>query len=240
MYDLANFRLRDMAECAAALRKLGTDADGLFAVAERVVRLLYDNFRQVDGTESCALVRFFKTHRYDELNGELQQFANQVLGGPPESTSIFCLTLLATVGDEPNWNMREKSAQHRAIPLASEQMLKQSPMISQLIKQFGVDVATVLQPNSDFLVDVEQTTFNVFHVPDARGSPFVPAQEEFVVPHRIKSVLGLGGMLPTGELFAVILFSKVDIPRDTVEMFKTLALSIKVSILPFVGRPLFE
>ena len=239
MYDLTNFRLSDMAECAAALRKLGTGADDLFVVAERIVRFVYDNFRQVDGTASCALVRFFKTHRYDELNGELQQFASQMLGGAPEATSNFCLTLLATAGDEPNWNIREKSQQHRAIPLASEQMLKQSPMISQLINQFGVDVATVLQPNPELLVDIEQTTFNVFHVPDAKGSSYIPAQEEFVIPHGIKSVLGFGGMLPTGELFAMILFSKISIPRDTAEMFKTLALSIKVSILPFDGRPLF-
>lgn len=239
MYDLTNFRLRDMAECAATLRKLGTGADDLFVVAERTVRFLYDNFRQTDRTASCALVRFFKTHRYDGLSVELQQFARQMLGGSPESTNIFCLTLLATAGDEPSWNVLDKSEQHRVIPLASERMVEQSPMISRLIQQFGVDVATVLQPDPELLVDIEQTTFNVFHVPHAEGSPFVPAQDQFVVPHRIRSVLGFGGMLPTGELFAVIIFSKHDIPRDTAEMFRTLALSIKVSILPLVGRPIF-
>ena len=240
MYDLANFHLHDMAECAATLRKLGPAADDLFDVSNRIVRFLYDSFRESDGTRSCALVRFFKTHPYNELSEELQNCARRVLEGPPGSNGLFCLTLLATAGDEPNWNVCEKSAQHRAIPLASEQMLTQSPMISQLIKQFGVDVATVLRPQRDLLVDADQTTFNVFHVPDASGSPFVPAQEEFVQSYGIKSVLGFGGMLPSGELFAVILFSRVTIPRNTAEMFKTLALSIKVSVLPFVGKLLFK
>jgi hypothetical protein len=173
------------------------------------------------------------------LSGELQQFASQMMGDVADSESIFCLTLLATAGDDPNWNILEKSERHRAIPLGSEQMVEQSPMISQLIKQFGIDVATVLKPNPDLLVDFEQTTFNVFHVPNARGSPFVPAQEQFVVSYGIQSVLGFGGMLPTGELFAVILFSKSDIPRETAELFRTLALSVKISMLPFVSRPLF-
>jgi hypothetical protein len=240
MYDLSNFHLHDMAECAQALRKLGAGADGLLHVAEKTVRFFYDKFRQEDGTSACALVRFFKTHRYGGLSRELQQVAAGMLGGLPEADNLFCLTLLATAGDEPHWNSPQASKQHRAIPLASEQVVKQSPMIAQLIKQFGVDAAAVVQPEPDLLVDVEQTTFNVFHVPEAEGSPFVPAQAEFVAPYHIKSVLGFGGMLPTGELFAVILFSKVEIPRTTAEMFKTLALSIKVSVLPFVGRPVFQ
>lgn len=238
MYDLTNFGLRDMTECSATLRKLGTGADSLTVVAERVVRFFYDEFRQIDGTTSCALVRFFKTQRYDRLDSELQQFALRMMGRHPESDNIFCLLLMATAGDDANWNMVEKSQQHRAIPLGSERMVEQSPMISQLIKQFGIDVATVLQPNPQFLLDIEQTTFNVFHVSEARGSPYVPAQNQFVIPHAIQSVLGFGGMLPTGELFAVILFSKLQIPRETAKLFETLALSIKISILPFVNGTL--
>jgi hypothetical protein len=145
-----------------------------------------------------------------------------------------CLTLLASAGEEPEWNDPSRSTSHRAIPLASERMIGQFPMISQLIHQLGVDVSTVVRPDPQMLVDLEQKTFNVFHVPEARESPFVPAQEDFVLPYDIRSVLGFGGMLPSSELFAVILFSKVAIPRETAEMFSTLALSVKVSLLPFI------
>ena len=240
MFDLTDFDLRDMAECSAALRKVGNDEDSLLGVADNTVRFIYDNFQHGDGTSSCALVRFFKTHRYDELTDELQQFASQLSGVERISPDTFCLTLLATVGDDPNWSIVEASQAHRAIPLHSEQILDQSPMISQLVHQFGIDASTVLRPHPDLLVDIEQTTFNVFHVANANGSPYVPAQESFVIPHRIQSVLGFGGMLPSGELFAVILFSKVEIPRQTAEMFRTLALSVKVAILPFSGKPLFK
>ena len=72
-------------------------------------------------------------------------------------------------------------------------------------------------------------------MPEAKGSPFVPAQEEFVIPFGIESVLGFGGVLPSKELFTVILFSKQKISRETAELFKSLALSLKLALLPFDG-----
>ena len=46
---------------------------------------------------------------------------------------------------------------------------------------------------------------------------------EFVIPFGIRSVLGFGGMLPSGNVFAVILFAQIHVPRDIAEFFKTLA-----------------
>ena len=49
--------------------------------AKFVARYLYDHC--VDGTtgeRSSALVRFYKTHRYGDLDPELKQFAGNLLG----------------------------------------------------------------------------------------------------------------------------------------------------------------
>jgi len=241
MHDLANFGLRDMAECAATLRKLGGESRNALEVANRTVRFVYDSlFHGAQAQKSCALVRFFKTHPYCELPADLQQFASRALGDVPQSDDMPCLVLLATAGDLPEWNCTQLSQAHRAIPLASARMIEESPMISQLIRQLGLELQQVLSPDPNLLVDIEQETFNVFHVPAARGSPFVPAQADFVVPCGIESVLGFGGMLPKGDLFCVILFSKVPIPRETAEMFKTLALSVKISLLPFADESVFS
>ena len=90
------------------------------------------------------------------------------------------------------------------------------------------------------IVDLQQRTFNVFYVPDALGSPHIPAQQEFVVPHHIRSVVGFGGVLPGGELYACILFSPCFIPSTTADLFKPLALSAKLAVMPFVEGPVFE
>jgi hypothetical protein len=49
----------------------------------------------------------------------------------------------------------------------------------------------------------------------------------------IRSVLGFGGSLPTGDLFAIILFSKVAIPEASADRFKTVALDVKSGFFKF-------
>jgi hypothetical protein len=90
-------------------------------------------------------------------------------------------------------------------------------------------------------MQLEQKNYNVFYVGEAVGSPYIPAQRDFVIPFGIKSVLGFGGLLPSScDLFAIILFSKHHIPRETANLFKPLALSAKLSLLPFVGETIFH
>lgn len=234
MYDLTNFTLRDMTECGIALRKLNAGAASMEEVANRVIRYLYKHLiNKQTGENSCALVRFFKTHPYEKLSPELREFANEKLASNSYPPAMKCLTLLATAGVKPEWNFRQKSDGHQTIPLASQYLVENSPMISQLIKQLGLEINTVLEPDPALIVDLEQKTFNVFHVPKAVGSIYIPAQEEFVIPYGIQSVLGFGGMLPSGNIFAIIMFSKLSIPDDTAELFKSLALSVKMAVLPF-------
>jgi hypothetical protein len=97
-----------------------------------------------------------------------------------------------------------------------------------------VDLGALLTPNPGLMADANRS-FNVFHVPEALGSPYVPAQRDFVERHGIRSVLGFGGMLPTGDIFAIILFSKVFIADATRELFKSLALGAKVAVVPFAA-----
>jgi hypothetical protein len=240
MYDLTNFTLGDMTACGAALRQLSAGAGSMEEVAGRVVRHLHDGLRDgPGGPRACALVRFFKTHPYGGLDPGLQAFARRILEGqpdaPPPTERMKCLTLLATAGDQPRWNSRHTSAGHQAIPLASAEMLVRFPMTSQLVRQFGLEVPALLRPEPTVLVDPGQKGYNVFHVEDARGSPLVPDQEEFVRPHRVRSVLGFGGVLPGGDLFVVILFSRVAIAREATDLFRPPALSVKLAVLPFAA-----
>ncbi len=234
MYSLTKFSLSDMTEYGTVLRKLGAGAKSMEEVANRVVHHLYEAFLdERTGEPALALVRFFKTHPYADLIVPLPTIAQTMVGNSPIPPTTQCLTLLATTGQRPEWQSRQASKGHQVIPLMSEQLVTQLPMISQLIQQFGLEVNAVVSPNPDLLIDLEQTTFNVFHVEHAIASPYVPAQDNFVVPYGIRSVLGFGGMLPSGNLIAVILFSKVLISRDTAELFKTLALNVKMAVLPF-------
>jgi len=233
-YDLVNFTIHDMTECGKVLRNIGKGAKSMEEAASRIVHHLYENL--VDGqsgNRACALVRFFKTHTYEKLDPELQSYSRNMLGNNSVLPEMKCLTLLATVGENPEWNSRRTSKGHKAIPLPSEQTVHQIPMIRNLIAQLGLSIGMVIKPDPKLLLDTEQKTYNVFYVPDALGSPDIPAQQEFVVPCGIKSVLGFGGVFPSGDIFAIIMFVRVPITEEVADLFKTLALNIKIAVLPF-------
>jgi hypothetical protein len=242
MYDLTNFTVDDMYKCAIALRNMNSGCKSMEETANRMISYLYEHLLDGrTGKRACALVRFFKTHPYRELNEELQKSASELLGGRFVNPSTRCLTLLATAGDEPHWNSRYTSTGHKAIPLIDRGFVERVPMISQLIQQFGLDIDTVIEPAPEFLADLESHTFNVFYIPEALGSPYIPAQQDFVIRYQIKSVLGFGGMLPSGNLFAIILFAKTWIPQDTAkDLFKWISAYARIPAASFDEGVIFK
>ncbi len=234
MFDLTNFRLQDMAACGAALRQLGAGASSIEEAADRITRYLYTNLTiQPDGDPACVLVRLFKTHPYGRLAPDLQALVDARLGTQPTSPNLKCLTLLAGTGAVPGWNDPALSSRFRVIPLASADALITLPMFAQLFAQFHIDLPFLNNAESSLLLDQSETTFNAFYLPHALSSPYVPEQNDFVIPFGVQSVLGFGGLLPSGELFAVILFAKVPVPRETAELFQPFGLSTKLALAPF-------
>jgi hypothetical protein len=231
MYNLETFTKADMCRCAVTLRNMDESVKSMEETSDRIVRYIYDNFvEQRTGERACALVRFFKTHRYGQLNVEAQTAARAILNGQSIDPATKCLTLLATAGDKPQWNSKYGSTGHQAIPLVDKDFVDRVPMIQQLIQQFGLEVSTVIRRVPTLITDAPHKAFNVFYIPQAVGSPYIPAQQEFVIPHKVQSVLGFGGMLPSGDLFAIIMFSKVPIPLDTANRFKWLSAYVRIAV----------
>ena len=238
MYDLTNFSLKDMSTCGAMLRQIGDGAGSMEEVADKVVRYLYEQLGDEAGKPASSLVRFFITHPYKDLDANLQEHVQKVLGGIPNDPEVSCQTLLATVGEEADWNDRRRSRFYKSLPL-TEETAKRIPMYAQVSDVFGIVMNKLPNPDAEFLLELEQKTYNVFFIPDSVGSAYVPDQEKFVIPYGIRSILGFYGLLPSRNLFTVIVFSKMLIPRETTEYFKTLALNVKMAILPFDQAAVF-
>ncbi len=223
-----------MTACGAALRRLGTDATCLEQVADRLVRHLYRSLTMGHFREpACSLVRLFKTTPYSRLTPDLRALADIRLGDKPPPPSLTCLTLLASAGAVPGWNDPTRSSRFRVIPLDTLEAVERLPMFSQLFRQLGVSLPSLTQSGASVLLDQHEQSFNVFHIPEAEGSPYVPAQEEFVLKYGIRSVLGFGAPLLDGELFSIILFSKDFIPQSTAALFKPLALCAQIALAPY-------
>lgn len=240
MYDLQHFSMKDMTLCGRALRELGADTDSMESAARRIVDYFHDELRfGRERQRAAALVRVFKTHDYGSLHPAQREAADGIVPDVVLGDETKCLTLLASAGERDQWRDRSISEGHKAIPLASSALVRQFPMISNLIHQFGIEPDMVVKPDPACLRDLEETTYNVFLVKDAVGSPYIPAQEEFVIPFGIRSVLGFGGILPSGNLFATIMFLRTPIDDEVAEVFKPLALSVKMAILHHDGQMVF-
>lgn len=199
--------------------------------AEAVVRFLFETIRDGEtGEPELALVRLFKTHPLERLECSLSESV-QACSEKPLGPQTKCLTLLATAGVLPEWNSRFDSAGHKAISLASPEVVARIPMIAAMFRSFGVEVTHLLASDPAFAINLPKT-FQVFHVPDAAGSPCIPAQDEFVIPHGIRSCVGFGGTLRHGSLYAIILFSKAAIDAATASMFQSLSLNLRSALLP--------
>jgi len=207
----------------------------------RALRVLDHAYALFDRARSAlVLARLYKTHRYADLAPPLQSFAAGILGGNAPDADTRCLVLLATEGTEAAWNRRADSAGHQAIPLPDPQFVARLPMVSAVFRQFGVEPGSLLKPDAARLAELERTQCGVFLVEEAPGSPFIPAQADFVLRHGIRSVLAFGGVLPNGDLFATLLFSAVPITRHVADLFAPLSLSVKLALLNFYRGRIFS
>jgi len=240
MYDLAQLAERDFDLVRQSFQSsFSHPCASMEATAQAVLQSLQSALwdPQTDSS-ACSLARCYITQRYDRLAPPLQRLArdhrdNAML------TAIKYLVLLATAGERPEWNDRTRSRAHQLIPLSSVDIINQSPMVAHMIKQFGFPLDALISADAVELSMTANRTHNVFYVPAAPGSPYIPAQSEFVERYGIKSVIGMGGILPYGHMFAVILFTKVAIPAHLTTLFASLATDIKAAFVPHGDKRIY-
>jgi len=235
MMVLEQLSVDDLIDCSRAFDELVSGAQTMQNTAERINRHLYEALVQGDGTPACALVRTYKTHPFAELPPDLQAFATGAASEPIQADTP-CLVLLASAGLEPAWNDTALSVRHRAIPLTSGRVVNQSPMISGMLRDFGLDVGDVVRPERPDWVRRHLDAYDLFYVPDVVGSPLVPAQDEFVLPYGVRSAIGFGATLPSQDLFAVVIFTVAPAPERSADLLRSLALGVKSALVPFTYK----
>ena len=234
MYDLASFGLSEATLVGVHLRKIGEGKATLEDASQAVAQFFHDQFRDpATGGSTFVLARCYQVQPLRELTPVLANYARGVFPNQQLDERTQCLTLLGTFGDQPEWQRREHSRGHRAIPIVDENALKNLPMVERLTESLGLRAAEVVRPDPAFLRERDREGFNVFYVDEASGSPYIPAQDHFVTPFGVRSVIGFGFVLPPDRIFATVLFARSHVSSDTADLFKTVALSLKLGLLRF-------
>ncbi len=206
------------------MEKLLGTLDGMDSVEAACINLSRSMYEQCihQGAQSLVLSRVFRSIAFDQLPAEIKEAADQAVGGSAKDEDRF-LVLLGTWGKEDAWRDRKSSAGHKAIPL-DPSVVKTIPMLSRAIQQIGLDlgIETESKDPSGLGIAGVSGAFGVFHVETAPHSQYIPAQEGFVIPYGVQSVLGSGARLPNGEIALYISFSCHTIPESSAVYFSSM------------------
>ena len=202
---------------------------------EEIAQELMNTFCQVfitdSGKSAFVLSRFFKSCIYEELPDDIKIYIQHQEGKEEVSAQNRYLTLLGTTGDMEEWKCRKTSKGHQVLPLYDYQAINNIPMLSALLSQIGFDIPEVVKPDKNIIIDKEEHEYGVFCVEEARGSKLIPKQAEFVEPFGIKSVFGFGGLYKAGNIYAIIIFSREKISKETAKLFLSINPAVKLVTL---------
>lgn len=235
MISLSVLSVRGLAELCTRISDCSTAATSMEQVAGRAIAVLRNAFTGDDGRSDIVLARLFVTSSTTALPAELRDRARaQCLQDGTGTGTGRNLLLLATEGDLPAWCDRRRSRAHEVLTLGDPAHLGSMPMVAALVSHLGLDVDGFLRGNHS-----TENELGVFFVREALGDPAIPDQH-FVREHGVRAVLGFGDVLPGGEVFTVVVFTRSPVADEVAAMFRTLAVAAKLAMLNALELPLLD
>ena len=230
MLTLGSAKMTSLYSLFGNIQRELAGAKTLDKAAQTCADLLYHQF-----PDSLALVRLYATVPY----GVLPQWNKDFVDGLAKAKQISVsnrtpvLSLMGTRGAKASWGDRKQSQGHVGIPLASSAFVESIPMVARLFSDLGVKLDWIDKP--ELGINTTRAEWSgLFHVPDAKTTKdqkdrfIIPAQD-FVSEQDVKTVFGVGGSYGDANqtLFAAILFTKENIPKDVAEKFLPLVTTFK-------------
>ena len=225
--SLTTLSLVDVVRCIARVRELAARAVSIEAFAHGLMQCCQETFRVPRaGDPEIVLGRCFVMQPLSEVSAEVKEWLKQGEDRVGDPSTGLCLSLMGSAGVVAGWNDPSRSSRYRAISIEADCFAGRFPMFAEIFRQIGLSID---KPHLGAGMNSGSagTACNVFSVPVALGSPYVPAQSEFVKPYGVRSVAGFGGWYGQGRYFLVVLFSRVSIPQPSVELLRLLALAVR-------------
>jgi len=212
MIDLTDGQAVDELGRKLFLEHRGTDLT-FEGMAQMLCQELFNTFRQADGTPIFALLRIFRFGVYDDLNDILKPKANQ-------TDASYWLTLMGTMGIQEAWCSRQQSEGHQVIPADSPV----TPMLKAAFSEIGLQFGNVIKGEETLVMEANRndTALRHFFIPTALGNQNIPAQEEFVIPHKIQSVVGIGSPFIDDSAYMCLGFAQAELTRTQATNFSRL------------------
>lgn len=243
MAALSTFSIGDMLDSSSALRTVGATADSMESAAQRTVNWLRTHLVDEHGASAVALARVLTTVGYCDLPADLAARAEQLDARVAEEPTRRCAVLLGTAGERPEWNDVDASINQRVIPLSTGRD-DRTDDVHALLDALGFDPAHLPEhlPASSSVAAGSTGAGSPFRLlymsDDIAEHPSTAGR--FCAEAGIRSVLTFGNTLADGSAFAVLLASTAPLDHDMAELFESIGLSIRLTLLPFTRARVFS
>jgi hypothetical protein len=185
---------------------------------------------------TVVLARVFVVVPFDQLPPHDGACARAIAGRNPRLIAKTpVLSLLGTHGRRPEWNDRNRSVRHLAIPLLDRDSVQAAPMIARLLVELEVDLEG-LESSGPIKTRMMVGGRNaMFYVPDARTTRDAHGrliiQQDFATKHGVESVFGMGGSYLDGALVLAIVFCAERIDRAVADRYGSFINTFKLATL---------
>ncbi|WP_017302819.1 sensor histidine kinase [Spirulina subsalsa] len=229
-----------MSTLGLALRQCGGGVDSMEEVSQALVDCLALNLGVSQGQSSvCEWVQFWKTHLYGDLTSDLQtSLETEELGAEGGGVSTLtlrsntpCLILLSSTQTPGNEGKRA-IALHPDSPSAPPwfTLLEEAHLPRHLFLTSEIPESQALSPQHNPVFQLGQESLKAIVAAGCSGETLVGVQ----------AIVGLWGVLPSGSCFVTLLGLRNALAPEMLELFRPLALNIKVAILPFDRGTVFQ
>lgn len=180
-------------------------------VSQYIVEQLYQEFLTDDGQPQLALVRIFRLTDVDDLPQRVRALVSA------DEREVMALT--GTWGIEEAWQHRSRSEGHQAVPISAIAIPDKIPMFQSVLAQLGIDIEHFYR-TQELIAVGDRPYQGTFFIPDATV-PAIPAQEGFVRPYDIQSLVGFGGFMGSEGTIMYLLyaFSQVPVSQKAAQAF---------------------
>lgn len=229
---VAGFTIDDLETFSRDLRSFGRQSSDMREAAGSIASYFSDNLGGADGNPEAVVVLVHKTHPFHKLSDELRSLARLASTDVEDDTT--CLVRLAVAGYEDP----DPSPSSLVQPLTPG-AFREQPVLEVLFSVMGVDLDVALDPLEAMRANLHHRDLNVFLVQDVQNSELFggPDQRRQIEELGIRSLLGIGGALPTGDLFFVFMFTRTMVSDSSARLMRSLAPAVKASLVPHALRP---
>ena len=229
MVDLRHFSLGDMTRMGRDLRDLGVNAGNMENVSQQIVNYMQSALIDAETKEPACMM----SNLYMSCPNEIEPFHPTPHQNGQALEESWQLMLMATAGLPANDQTNKASLVPPILPMLSAQSVAQYPIWETILTQMGMPVDYLVQKDRRFALELATTSFNLILIPNFKDKPELFQSEARYIFQQVETLFGLGGMLPSGQLFVLLMFSKIAVHDEMIELFQPLALSLKLAFLPY-------